>query len=112
MTKQEYIPERGDIVWMVLDPRVGHEQAGHRPVVVLSHSALALSTGMAVVVPITSKVRGLPYEIELKRTKTKGAILPIYVKSTDYRKRKAKFIEKLPKPQLEKTLVGVLNLID
>lgn len=113
MTKQpDYIPQRGDIAWMILDPRVGHEQSGRRPVLVISHGLLAENTGMAVIVPITSKEKGLPYELTLKRTKTKGALLPIHFKSVDFRHRKAVFIEKLPKTQLDKALIGVINLID
>jgi len=110
--KKEYIPNRGDIVWMILDPTVGHEQSGRRPVLVISHGVLIESTGLAVIVPITSKVKGLPYEIELKRTKTKGVILPIYVKSVDFKQRKAAFIEKAPQALVNKALVGVINLID
>lgn len=109
---QDYIPERGDIAWMVLDPRVGHEQSGRRPVLVVSHKLLAETTGMAVIVPITSKEKGLPYELALKKTKTKGSLLPIHFKSVDFCHRKAVFIEKLPKVQFDKALVGVINLID
>lgn len=112
MTKGEYLPERGDIAWMILDPRVGHEQSGRRPVLIISHGLLAENAGMAVIVPITSKTKGLPYELSLKGTKTKGALLPIHVKSVDFRHRKAVFIEKLPKAQFNKALVGVINLID
>ncbi len=49
MTKTDYIPERGDIVWMVLDPRVGHEKSGRRPVIVLSPKILAKHTNLAVI---------------------------------------------------------------
>lgn len=107
----DYIPERGDIAWMVLEPRTGHEQSGRRPVIVLSARALAEHTSLAVVCPITSKVKGLPYEITLKNTKTSGAILPFHVRSVDYRERKAKFIEKAPAAVLAKTVKGVQNAI-
>lgn len=111
MTKTDYVPDRGDIVWMILDPRVGHEQSGRRPVIVLSPKKLAEHTNLAVISPITSKVIGLPYEIVLSGTKTKGAILPIHVKSVDFRKRKAIFIEKAPSIVLNKTIKSVQNLI-
>ena len=111
MVEADYVPEQGDIVWMVLDPRVGHEQSGRRPVVVMSHKELAEHTNLAVISPITSKVKGLPYEIVLSGTKTKGAILPIHIKSVDFRQRKAVFIEKVPTPILAKAIKGIQNLI-
>ncbi len=112
MTKVAYVPERGDIAWMVMDPRIGHEQSGRRPVIVLSHKKLAEHTNLAVVCPITSKVIGLPYEVVLPAgVKTRGAILPIHLRSVDFRKRKAVFIEKAPKEILTKTLKSVYNLV-
>jgi mRNA interferase MazF len=111
MTSIDYIPERGDIAWMILDPRVGHEQSGRRPVIVLSHKKLAEHTNLTVISPITSKVIGLPFEVELKGTKTSGAILPIHIRSVDFRKRKAVFIEKAPEVILNKTIKSIQNLI-
>jgi mRNA interferase MazF len=111
MANADYIPERGDIAWMLLDPRVGHEQFGRRPVIVLSHKKLAEHTNLAVISPITSKIIGLPFEVVLTDTKTTGAILPIHIKSVDFRKRKAVFIEKAPDAILEKTIKSIQNLI-
>ncbi len=111
MTKIDYVPDRGDIAWMILDPRVGHEQSGRRPVIVISPRMLAEHTSLTVVVPITSKVIGLPFEIVLSNTRTRGAILPIHIKSVDFRKRKAVYIEKAPKEILNKTIKSVGNLI-
>ena len=111
-TPSDYIPERGDIAWMVLEPRVGHEQSGRRPVLVISHKNLAVHTHLTVIVPITSKTIGLPYEVFLVRTKTKGAILPIHVRSVDYSTRKAVFIEKAPVNILSKTIKSVQNMVE
>jgi len=106
------VPERGDIAWMILDPKKGHEQSGRRPVLVISNAELAKHTNLTVVSPITSKVKGLPYEIVLVGTKTKGAILPIHVKSVDFRHRRAVFIEKAPQAIVAKTIKGVQNVIN
>lgn len=111
MASDAYVPEQGDIAWMILDPRTGHEQSGRRPVIVISHKKLADHTGLVVVCPITSKIKGLPYEIILKNTLTQGAILPIHTRSVDYKKRKTIFIEKAPKSEVNKTIRGVQNLI-
>ncbi|HVA11429.1 MAG TPA: type II toxin-antitoxin system PemK/MazF family toxin [Candidatus Dormibacteraeota bacterium] len=110
-TKTDYVPERGDIAWLVLEPRIGHEQSGRRPVIVISRRELAEHTNLVVVCPITSKVKGLPYEIVLKNTKTEGAILPFHVRSADFRSRKIKFIEKAPAAILAKAVKGVQNVI-
>ena len=105
MSKLPYIPHAGDIIWLVFDPRVGHEQSGRRPAIVLSPHLFSQRTGLAIVCPITSKVKGLPFEILLTKTKTKtkGAILPIHIKSVDITARKAQFIEKAGASTLKKT---------
>src|SRR3989344_2744014 len=106
-----YLPDLGDIIWLTLDPRVGHEQSGHRPALVVSPKLLTERTGLALICPITSKVKGLPYEAVLKNTKTKGAVLPIHLRSVDVLVRKAKFIEKISVTQLEVVLRRVETLL-
>src|SRR5438309_1267322 len=102
-----YVPDRGDILWLVFDPRVGHEQSGRRPAIVLSEKLFAKKTGLAVVCPITSKIKGLPFEIVLERTKTAGAVLPIHVRSIDWQIRKVQFIEKAPEQTTRLALQSV-----
>lgn len=97
-----YIPDAGDIIWLVLDPRTGHEQSGRRPSLVLSPRLLTERTGLAIVCPITSKHKGLPFEVALSKTKTIGVVIPIHVRSVDVNARKAKFIETAPKSILQK----------
>jgi mRNA interferase MazF len=111
-TPGKYIPDRGDIAWMILDPRVGHEQSGRRPVIVLSHRDMAEHTRLAVIMPITSKTIGLPFEIVLTGTKTKGAILPFQVRSVDYITRKAVFIEEAPPHTLAKAVKAIQNMVE
>ena len=106
-----HLPDLGDIIWLTLDPRVGHEQSGHRPALVVSPKLLTERTGLALICPITSKVKGLPYEAVLKNTKTKGAVLPIHLRSVDVLVRKAKFIEKISATQLEVVLHGIETLL-
>lgn len=111
MSRSPYIPDRGDIVWLVLDPRVGHEQPGRRPALVLSPRLFTERTGLAIICPVTSKVKGLPFEVILSQTKTNGAILPIHVRSVDIAARKASFIETVPPSLLERTILSVEALI-
>ena len=94
MSENVYIPDKGDIAWAILDPRIGHEQSGRRPVIVMSRRLFAERTGLAVICPITSKVKKLPFEIRIKTQKVDGAILPIHLRSIDINARKLEFIEK------------------
>lgn len=111
MNKPIYIPDRGDIVWLVLDPRVGHEQSGRRPALVLSPKTFTDHTGLAVICPITSKVKGLPFEIIIKQAKIDGAVLPIHIRSVDVVARKCSFIEKTSKSVLSRTEQSVRAII-
>jgi mRNA interferase MazF len=103
MADAGYLPHAGDIIWLDLDPRTGHEQSGHRPCLVLSDKLYTERTGLAVVCPITSKVKGLPFEVHLGGTKTAGAVLPIHVRSVDVHARHARLIERAPQPVLALT---------
>jgi mRNA interferase MazF len=111
MSKTPYIPDRGDIVWLVLDPRVGHEQSGRRPALVLSPKTFTEHTGLAVICPITSKIKGLPFEIIVKQTKSDGAILPIHIRSVDVVARKCSLIEKVSKTVLDRTEQSIKAMI-
>ncbi len=112
MTKPPYIPSAGDIIWLVLDPRVGHEQSGRRPAIVLSPKLFTERTGLAIIAPITSNAKELPFEIALTKTKTTGVILPIHVRSVDVTSRKAKLIEKVPKSMLTKVRRYIALMIE
>jgi mRNA interferase MazF len=88
--KGAYIPERGDVVWITLDPQAGHEQAGRRPALVLSPSAYNGRVGLALFCPITSQVKGYPFEIPLPAgSPVSGVVGADQVKSLDWRARKA-----------------------
>lgn len=105
-----YVPDQGDIVWLEFDPQAGCEQAGHRPAVTLSKKMYNQKTGLAIFCPITSKVKGYPFEVRLNGTKMAGVILSDQVKSLDWQARKAKFIEKINQEALEET-TGKLSSI-
>jgi mRNA interferase MazF len=93
MSDSSYIPDSGDLIWLDINARTGHEQSGRRPCLVLSDRLYAERTGMTVVCPITSKVKGLPFEVALKGTKIAGAILSIHIRSINLEARCPKFIE-------------------
>jgi len=83
-----YIPEQGDIVWLSFNPQAGHEQMGRRPALVLSPAAYNKKVGLAIFCPITSQVKGYPFEVLIpKGVKASGAILSDQVKSLDWKIR-------------------------
>lgn len=92
-----YVPERGDIVWIGLNPQAGHEQAGRRPAVVVSPKAYNGKVGLGLFCPITSRVKGYPFEVTVPQgLPVGGVVLADQVKSLDWRARKAKFAGRLP----------------
>lgn len=92
MVDRDYVPARGDIVWLSFTPQAGHEQAGHRPGLVLSPLAYNEKTNLALFCPITSRVRGYPFEVDLPATgPVTGVVLADQIKSLDWRARYARF---------------------
>jgi mRNA interferase MazF len=79
-----YVPEAGDIVWLHFDPQAGHEQAGHRPAVVISPSAYNGKTGLMLCCPMTTRIKGYPFEVELSGART-SVVLADQIKSLDWR---------------------------
>ena len=86
---QPYVPDAGDIVWISFDPQTGHEQAGHRPAVVLSPAAYNTKTSLMVCCPMTTQIKNYPFEVVITGP-SPSAVLADQVKSLDWRKRKAK----------------------
>ena len=108
----KYTPERGDIVWLNFTPQRGHEQAGRRPAVVISPAAYNKKVGLALFCPITSHVKGYPFEVALpKNSKISGVILADQIKSLDWQAREAKFIATLPVKSMNEVLSVVKVLV-
>ena len=104
MVSKTYIPERGDIVWLDFNPQLGHEQRGRRPALTLSFKAYNEKIGLALFCPITSKVKGYPFEVELELKKIKGSVLSDQIKSLDWRERNIEFIEKIGDKKMEEVI--------
>jgi mRNA interferase MazF len=86
-----YIPNAGDVVWLEFDPQAGHEQAGRRPAVVLTPEAYNKKTNLMICCPLTTKIKGYPFEVLVEIDGIQSAILSDQVKSLDWRTRKAKY---------------------
>jgi len=97
MVNRNYIPQCGDAVRISLNPQAGHEQAGRRPAVVLSPRSYNGKTGLAILCPITSHIKGYPFEVVLPDgLPVSGAVLSDQVKSLDWRVRDVELICILP----------------
>ena len=99
VTVGDYVPSRGDVVWINFDPQVGHEQAGRRPAVILSPIDYNRTVGLALMCPITTRSKGYPWEIALEHSSgVQGVVLADQVKSLDWRRRNAAFLARLDDP--------------
>lgn len=83
-----WAPDVGEIVWLQFDPQAGHEQAGHRPALVLSPRRYNEKRGMMICCPMTSRIKGYPFEVVLSQSPP-SAILADQIKSLDWRARHA-----------------------
>jgi len=106
-----YVPARGDVVWLQFDPQAGSEQAGHRPALVISPRAYNARVGLALFCPLTSHIKGYPFEVVLPPGgAAQGAILSDQLKSLDWRVRCARKFDEVAADTLAEVLgkIGVL----
>ncbi len=106
-----FVPERGDIVWLQFNPQSGHEQTGHRPALVLSPREYNKRVGLALFCPITSKVKGYPFEVSVSVKSIKGVILSDQVKSLDWQAREAKWVARVSEDILAEVMAKLHTLI-
>ncbi len=84
-----YVPDTGDLVWLSFDPQAGREQAGRRPALVISPRAYNAKSGLALVCPMTTQIKGYPFEVVVSSLQgVTGAILADHVKSVDWKARR------------------------
>ena len=113
MVDREYVPARGDIVWLSFTPQAGHEPAGHRPALVLSPEAYNQKTSLALFCPITSRAKGYPFEVLLPAASAvSGAVLADQVESLDWRARGARFEAQAPRRVVGEVLEKVSVLLE
>ncbi len=109
MTRR-YVPEAGDLVWLHFNLQAGHEQAGHRPALVLSPAAYNGKTGLMLCCPMTTQIKGYPFEVEIKANRP-SAVLADQVKSLDWGVRKASRKGKVTAEELNRVRSLVVALI-
>lgn len=107
-----YFPDRGDVVRLQFNPQAGHEQAGKRPALVLSPIEYNQKTGLALFCPVTSKVKGYPFEVKLPAgLPVEGVILADQIKSLDWLSRSAQFVCKIPVEIMQEVILKIETLI-
>ena len=107
------MPDRGDLVWLEFTPQAGSEQRGRRPALVLSPKAYNGKVGLALCCPVTSKIKGYPFEVQLPdKSAVSGVVLSDQLKSHDWRSTKVKFIERASSDVMAMVTARVLPLLE
>ena len=107
------VPDRGDIVWLSFEPQMGHEQAGHRPALVISPASYNGKVGLALLCPITNQVKGYPFEVTIPPgLGISGVVLADRLKSLDWRAGRAVVRGKVPPEVLDQVRLCIHPLID
>ena len=113
MVGREYVPSKGDIVWLTFLPQAGHEQAGRRPALVLSPETYNERTGLALFCPITSVVKGYPFEVPFPSTAAvSGVVLADQVKNLDWRARRVGFEGRAERQIIREVLEKIYLLLE
>jgi mRNA interferase MazF len=112
VTAARYTPDRGDVVWLEFSSQAGREQRGKRPGLVLSPAAYNGRVGLAVCCPVTSQVKGYPFEVAMPPgLKAQGAILADHVRSLDWKARGAKLWCRVPPATVEEVVARLQLLL-
>lgn len=107
-----YVPDREDLVWLEFTPQTGSEQAGRRPALVISPKAYNGKVGLALFCPVTSRIKGYPFEVLLPaECRVAGVVLADQLKSLDWRARKAQLIEKAPPDVIAQVMARLKPLL-
>jgi mRNA interferase MazF len=100
------------VVWITFTPQAGHDQAGGRPVIILSPQAYNAKVGLALMCPITSQVKGYPFEVGIpEECDVIGVILSDQVKSLDWRARQAELLCQIPAQTVAEVLAKLNTLL-
>lgn len=100
----KYVPNAGDVVWLEFDPQKGKEIQKTRPALTISPYIYNLKTGLGLFMPITSKIKGYPFEVLISEPSVKGVVLCDQIRSLDWKERKAKFIVQISNADLDEVL--------
>jgi len=112
VVKRAYVPEPGDLIWLTFDPQTGREHRGRRPALVLSPRIYNERSELAIVCPITSKMKGRMFEVSLPPGgRIEGAVLVNHLKSLDWKQRRAELAGKTDASVLEEVRERIRPLV-
>jgi mRNA interferase MazF len=112
VSRRVYVPDRGDIVWLQFNPQAGHEQAGHRPALVLSPASYNRLSRLMLCCPMTSQRKGYPFEVVVDDAPGRtSVVLADQVKSLDWKVRKAVKKGMAPNDVIAETLSKLQTLL-
>jgi mRNA interferase MazF len=112
VVKTGHVPEKGDLVWLEFNLQAGREQQGHRPAICISQKIYNQKTGLALFCPITSQIKGYPFEVILSNHSINGCILSDQVKNLDFVQRKCRFIEKASEDEINSVVENIKLMIE
>ncbi len=108
-----FIPQRGDLIWIDMQPQAGHEQSGRRPAIVLSPESYNGKVGLALLCPITNQIKGYPFEVLIPSgLKVGGVVLSDQVKSLDWKVRRAELCDRVPPDVILEVLQKLETLLN
>ncbi len=112
VSSRGFVPGRGDVVWITMNPQAGHEQSGRRPALVLSPAEYNARVGLAIVCPVTHQVKGYPFEVALPQgLPVAGVVLSDQVRSLDWQARAAELLCHVPQDTTSQVLARVATLL-
>ena len=108
-----YVPDRGDMVWITLNPTAGHEQDGRRPAMVVSPRSYNHKTGLCVLCPATRQAKGYAFEVDIANADgTSTVVLADHLRNVDWKARNIQFIRRLSHEELSEVVARIEALLD
>ena len=105
-----YVPDRGHLVWLDFDPRVGTEQSGHRPALVISPTAYN-RIGQMICCPLTSQKKNWPFLVPITGGDRESFAIADQLRCVDWRTRNARFIRRAEPADVAKVRALARGLI-
>jgi mRNA interferase MazF len=106
------VPDAGDVIWIMIGRTVGHKESGRRPALVLSPSSYNGKVGLALCCPVTSQIKGYPFEVLLPaELPVRGVVLADQLRSLDWRSRRAKIVCRVPSDVLSSVAELIATLL-
>lgn len=107
-----YVPDRGDLVWITLNPIAGHEQSGRRPALVVSPKSYNRKTGLCVLCPATRQAKGYAFEVEIANPGgMPSVVLADHLRNVDWRARNVQWILRVTQAELMEVVARINALL-